>query len=49
MKLVVLTDKSIDLKEKIINIPNILNCSMRMTDHGLEQLKQLSKKLILDL
>lgn len=38
MKFVVLTDKSIDLKEKIINIPNILNCFMRMTDHGLEQL-----------
>lgn len=49
MKRVVLTSKSLKLKEEIINIPNIIRCSMRMTDQELDQLKQLSQKLIIDL
>lgn len=49
MKRVVLTSKSLKLKEEIINIPNIIRCSMRMSDQELDQLKQLSQKLIIDL
>lgn len=49
MKRVVLTNKSLKLKEEILNIPNIIRCSMRMTDQELNQLTQLSQKLLIDL
>ncbi|MEQ1311986.1 MarR family transcriptional regulator [Acinetobacter sp. XH1639] len=49
MKKVVLSGKALELKEKIINIPNLIRCSMRMTDQELNQLKQLSQRLLEDL
>lgn len=49
MKKVVLTDKSLEMKEKIVNIPNLVRCSMRMSDQELDTLTELSKKLLLDL
>lgn len=49
MKKVVLTKKSLEIKEKIVNIPNLVRCSMRMSDQELDTLTELSKKLLLDL
>lgn len=49
MKKVVLTKKSLEIKVKIVNIPNLVRCSMRMSDQELDTLTELSKKLLLDL
>ncbi len=48
MKKVVLTQKAADLKEQIIDIPEI-RCSMSMNDEELDQIIRLSKKLLVDL
>lgn len=49
VKKVILTDKAKDLKEKIIDLPNQMRCSMQMSDEELTTLKQLSKNLLEDL
>ena len=49
VKKVILTDKARGLKEQILEIPNQMRCSMRMSDEELENLKQLSKNLLQDL
>lgn len=45
VKKVILTDKAKDLKEKIIDLPNQVRCSMQMSDEELTMLKQLSNNL----
>lgn len=49
MKKVVITQKAIELKEKISDIPNVLRCSMNLSNKELELIIQLSKKLLADL
>ena len=49
VKKVVLTNKANELKEKILDVPNQMRCSMRMSDEELTTLKQLSKNLLEDL
>ena len=49
VKKVILTDKAKDLKEKIIDLPNQVRCSMQMSDEELTMLKQLSNNLLKDL
>ncbi|WP_225181419.1 MarR family winged helix-turn-helix transcriptional regulator [Pectobacterium aroidearum] len=49
MKKVVLTDKALALKERIVELPNQMRCSMRMNDDDLNMLRQLSKNLLEDL
>lgn len=49
VKKVVLTDKAEELKEKILDVPNQMRCSMRMSDEQLTTLRQLSKDLLEDL
>lgn len=39
----VLTDKALALKERIVDLPNQMRCSMRMNDDDLNMLRQLSK------
>ena len=49
VKKVILTHKARGLKDKILDIPNQMRCSMRMSDEELATLKQLSKNLLQDL
>ncbi|MCA6960421.1 hypothetical protein ABRP70_08425 [Pectobacterium odoriferum] len=49
MKKVVLTDKALALKERVVGLPNQMRCSMRMKDEDLNMLRQLSKNLLEDL
>jgi DNA-binding MarR family transcriptional regulator len=49
IKKVILTGKAQDLKEKILDLPNQMRCTMRLNDEELNMLRQLSKKLLEDL
>ena len=49
VKKVILAEKAHQLKEKILDIPNQMRCSMRMSDQELTTLRQLSKNLLEDL
>lgn len=49
VKKVILTDKARALKEKIVDLPNQIRCSMRLSDAELTTLRQLSKSLLEDL
>ncbi|APJ19373.1 MULTISPECIES: MarR family winged helix-turn-helix transcriptional regulator [Acinetobacter] len=49
VKKVILTDKALEIKEKVIDLPNQLRCSMHMNDEELTMLRKLSLKLLEDL
>ncbi|HCV3151803.1 MarR family transcriptional regulator [Acinetobacter baumannii] len=49
VKKVILTDKALKIKEKVIDLPNQLRCSMHMNDEELTMLRKLSLKLLEDL
>ncbi|KRJ41046.1 MarR family transcriptional regulator, partial [Acinetobacter baumannii] len=46
VKKVILTDKALEIKEKVIDLPNQLRCSMHMNDEELTMLRKLSLKLL---
>jgi DNA-binding MarR family transcriptional regulator len=49
VKKVILTEKALEIKEKVIDLPNQLRCSMHMNDEELTTLRKLSLKLLDDL
>ncbi|OBC67833.1 MarR family winged helix-turn-helix transcriptional regulator [Acinetobacter baumannii] len=49
VKKVILTDNALEIKEKVIDLPNQLRCSMHMNDEELTMLRKLSLKLLEDL
>ncbi|WPP71516.1 MarR family transcriptional regulator [Acinetobacter pittii] len=49
VKKVILTEKALEIKEKVIDLPNQLRCSMHMNDEELTMLRKLSLKLLDDL
>lgn len=49
VKKVILTDKALEIKEKVIDLPNQLRCSMHMNDEELTMLRKFSLKLLEDL
>ncbi|WP_373358720.1 MarR family winged helix-turn-helix transcriptional regulator [Acinetobacter lactucae] len=49
VKKVILTEKALEIKEKVIDLPNQLRCSMHMNDEELTMLRKLSLKLLEDL
>jgi len=49
VKKVILTEKALEIKEKVIDLPNQLRCSMHMNDEELTMLRNLSLKLLEDL
>ncbi|MDH2498816.1 MarR family transcriptional regulator [Acinetobacter baumannii] len=49
VKKVILTDKALEIKEKVTDLPNQLRCLMHMNDEELTMLRKLSLKLLEDL